>query len=483
MTYRTKILLGFVGLALITNGVLLALMYVQARQSLVGQMQSTVLSIANTTAALIDIDRYQQIRERADEDSAAYQDLERYLRRARDANRRQDVRVQYIYTIAPNTENPKAAHFVVDAEEEGENKSRFGEAYKADDAAGLDFDAAQASRRFVHDQWGTWLTALVPIRDRSGKSIGLLGADVDAPGRGGTVAAAAGERAWRPCCSRLCLAVGLAVVESRRVTRPLTVVCDAVRAVGQGKLDTRVDIEGSDEFAELAAAINEMVVGLRQREDLRSTLVRYVSREVADDILASGKMAEIKGERRKITVLFADVRGFTSLSENMSPEEVVSFLNEYFDKMIDAIFRYKGTLNKFLGDGLMAMFGAPADDPYQEEHAIRAALEMQQSVQDLRREVPASPRRGVPHRHRHQHRGGGGGQYRVHPADGVHGHWGHRQHRLAPRDQDQGTDGGYSRQRLHARCRAQPLPVQEGHVAPGQGEGRPDPGLLGGGDG
>ena len=382
MTYRTKILLGFVGLALITNGVLLALMYVQARQSLVGQMQSTVLSIANTTAALIDIDRYQQIRERADEDSAAYQDLERYLRRARDANRRQDVRVQYIYTIAPNTENPKAAHFVVDAEEEGENKSRFGEAYKADDAAGLDFDAAQASRRFVRDQWGTWLTALVPIRDRSGKSIGLLGVDVDARDVVGRLQLLL-LSAVAAMLFSLCLAVGLAVVESRRVTRPLTVVCDAVRAVGQGKLDTRVDIEGSDEFAELAGAINEMVVGLRQREDLRSTLVRYVSREVADDILASGKMAEIKGERRKITVLFADVRGFTSLSENMSPEEVVSFLNEYFDKMIDAIFRYKGTLNKFLGDGLMAMFGAPADDPYQEEHAIRAALEMQQSVQDL----------------------------------------------------------------------------------------------------
>jgi adenylate cyclase len=82
--------------------------------------------------------------------------------------------------------------------------------------------------------------------------------------------------------------------------------------------------------------------------------------------------------------LFADVRGFTSLSENMSPEEVVSLLNEYFDKMIDAIFRYKGTLNKFLGDGFMAIFGAPADDPFQEEHAIYAALEMQNGVRELR---------------------------------------------------------------------------------------------------
>jgi adenylate cyclase len=154
--------------------------------------------------------------------------------------------------------------------------------------------------------------------------------------------------------------------------------------VGQGQLKTQVEWKGNDEFSQLANVINEMVVGLRQRENLKHTLVRYVSREVADEILASGKMAELKSERRKITVLFADVRGFTSLSESLSPEEVVSLLNEYFDKMIDAIFRYKGTLNKFLGDGFMAIFGAPADDHYQEEHAICAALEMQESVRELR---------------------------------------------------------------------------------------------------
>jgi adenylate cyclase len=176
----------------------------------------------------------------------------------------------------------------------------------------------------------------------------------------------------------------VATLAARRLTKPLTAVCDAVRQVGQGDLNTQIAWKSNDEFSQLATAINEMVVGLRQRENLKLTLVRYVSREVADDILKSGKMAELKSERRKITVLFADVRGFTSLSENMSPEEIVGLLNEYFDKMIDAIFRYKGTLNKFLGDGFMAMFGAPADDPYQEEHAIRAALEMQASVSELR---------------------------------------------------------------------------------------------------
>jgi adenylate cyclase len=383
MKYRTKVSIGLVALALMTNGVLLALVYYQARTSLVKQMETTVVSIADTAAALINVDRYLQIRVRADEDSPDYREIEAYLRRVRDTNRRQDVRLKYLYIIAQDTKNPKAAHFVVEAEEEGVDKSHFGEAFKSIDVSTLDFDAVYVPKGFVKDQWGSWLTALAPIRDRTGTSVGLLGADINAEDVLG--------RLRRLLLSGIAammlsvgLAVGVAVVASRRLTQPLTVIGQAVRSVGLGHLNTQVEWRSNDEFAQLASAINEMVAGLRQRENLKLTLVRYVSREVADEILASGKMAELKSERRKITVLFADVRGFTSLSENMSPEEVVSLLNEYFDKMIDAIFRYKGTLNKFLGDGFMAIFGAPADDPFQEEHAIYAALEMQNGVRELR---------------------------------------------------------------------------------------------------
>ena len=95
MKYSTKVSLGLVALALLTNGVLLTLLYYEARESLMQQMRSTALSVASTTAALLDVDRYLEIRGRADEDSPAYHDVERYLRRARDANRRQDVRFKY----------------------------------------------------------------------------------------------------------------------------------------------------------------------------------------------------------------------------------------------------------------------------------------------------------------------------------------------------------------------------------------------------
>jgi adenylate cyclase len=122
---------------------------------------------------------------------------------------------------------------------------------------------------------------------------------------------------------------------------------------------------------------------LREREMVKSAFARYVSRQVMDSVLSSGRSPVLHGDRCKVTVLFCDVRGFTSLSENMPPEEVVLLLNEYFEHMVDAIMRHGGTLDKFLGDGLMALFGAPLDDPYQEEHAIRAALEMQACLAKL----------------------------------------------------------------------------------------------------
>jgi adenylate cyclase len=76
----------------------------------------------------------------------------------------------------------------------------------------------------------------------------------------------------------------------------------------------------------------------------------------------------LSGRRRKITILFTDIRQFTNLSEKMPPEHVVSILNEYFENMIDTIFKYQGTLDKFLGDGMMVEFGAPLEDSMQEMH-------------------------------------------------------------------------------------------------------------------
>jgi class 3 adenylate cyclase len=114
-----------------------------------------------------------------------------------------------------------------------------------------------------------------------------------------------------------------------------------------------------------------------------SSIERYVPYKVVESILHSPESPTLKGERRKLTVLVSDLRGFCKIAESRQPEEVVTFLNRCCEVMSDVIERHGGTLDKFVGDGMMATFGSPNDDPYQEERAVKAALELQEKISEL----------------------------------------------------------------------------------------------------
>jgi adenylate cyclase len=109
---------------------------------------------------------------------------------------------------------------------------------------------------------------------------------------------------------------------------------------------------------------------------------RYMSKEVADQVLAAGEL-ELGGKEQKVTVMFSDVRSFTTISEALGPRETVSLLNEYFTEMVDAIFQHGGILDKYMGDGIMALFGAPLVGPYDADNAIAVADEMMQRMAGL----------------------------------------------------------------------------------------------------
>ena len=118
-----------------------------------------------------------------------------------------------------------------------------------------------------------------------------------------------------------------------------------------------------------------------QREKRR--LSRYFSPDVIKEILATRKEASLAGSRRRVTVLFSDIRGFTSLSERLAPEEVVEMLREYLTVMTEIVFRHGGTVDKYIGDAIMALYGAPFDQPDHAEQAVRTALEFQEQVKVL----------------------------------------------------------------------------------------------------
>jgi adenylate cyclase len=110
---------------------------------------------------------------------------------------------------------------------------------------------------------------------------------------------------------------------------------------------------------------------------------QYVSKDVYERLVANPSLARLGGQRREMTVLFSDIRGFTTVSERGEPEEIVKLLNEYFTCMVDIVFRHRGTVDKFVGDMVMALFGAPLDDPAHADHAVDAALEMVTELQRL----------------------------------------------------------------------------------------------------
>lgn len=137
-----------------------------------------------------------------------------------------------------------------------------------------------------------------------------------------------------------------------------------------------------------AAALSEYLREKKSREQTVRIFNRFLDPRVVDSLVAQGETPQsLSGQAREITVLFSDIRGFTTLSEKRSPEEIVSLLNRYFSLQVEIIFRHGGTLDKFIGDAIMAFWGAPQDDKHHAEHAVAAALEMEQTLLRFRTEL------------------------------------------------------------------------------------------------
>lgn len=131
------------------------------------------------------------------------------------------------------------------------------------------------------------------------------------------------------------------------------------------------------------AMANEMLQDeLRRESALKANLLRQVSPRVAEQLL-SGNTLQVSGERSEVTILYSDIRGFTNLSRGLEPIEVVGVLNDYFNRLIPIIFAHNGTVDKYIGDAILAVFGSPKPDPNQHENAVRAALDMQAAMAEL----------------------------------------------------------------------------------------------------
>ena len=176
------------------------------------------------------------------------------------------------------------------------------------------------------------------------------------------------------------LAAGLSVVVAKSVSEPLTRVKEAMNAVRAGNLDVRVPVVSNDEIGQMSDGFNRMVQERQEVDAITDTFGRYVSREVVEEILKSPGGVDLSGEMRDITILVADLRGFTSIAESLEPRKVLELINRFLQRMTDIIMRHQGTIDEFTGDGILVFFGAPR---LLEDHSARAvvcALEMQEAM-------------------------------------------------------------------------------------------------------
>lgn len=183
----------------------------------------------------------------------------------------------------------------------------------------------------------------------------------------------------------LSVAIVLIFLFSMTLTGPIEVLATLVRMVSKGNFDIKASekIKGwvEDEVHDLAHAFDSMTEGLKERDKVKNLFSKFHGSSVAEDLIKND--VGVGGQNKEVTVFFSDIRGFTAFSENRSPEEVVEMLNEYFEIMVGIINRHHGVVDKFIGDAIMAVWGAPHTTETDTQNALMACLEMRVALVDL----------------------------------------------------------------------------------------------------
>ena len=173
------------------------------------------------------------------------------------------------------------------------------------------------------------------------------------------------------------------------ITGPVLRLLEGTREVEAGRLDRSIDVTTRDEIGQLSVAFNRMIERLRQNQRVRETFGRYIDPRIAESLLSETATAAAEGQRRVMTVMFCDMKGFTALSEGVTPQGLVKIMNRYLSSMSEPIHAHRGIIDKYIGDAIMAYWGPPfIEGAEQAKGACSAAIDMIGRLASLRTELP-----------------------------------------------------------------------------------------------
>ncbi len=379
----------FVAVTLLGIGVVGVLIYQQQKREVEETLGTFLLNIARTGVLLIDPALHAEVEATLRQDSEAYRRLRATLAAIQDENRVETP----IYTLTGFEPAARRARFMVTSRGPG----LPGEVYDLVPALleplGRAFREGVATRTPVYDnEHGTWITAFAPVRDARGRVRTVLDVDYRV---NVYLERLAGLRHTVLGISLLgglvALAAGLLL--ARRITGPVSELTRGVARVAGGDLSQPLPVSSHDEVGHLTEAFNAMLEGLRQRDFIRDAFGRYVSPEVARTLLESPEGLRLGGEKRDVTILMSDLRGYSRWVEESDPVVVVQVLNDYLARMTEIINEHNGTINEFIGDAIFAIFGAPLAHPDHPGGAAACALAMQRAMEEVNRLNAA---RGLP---------------------------------------------------------------------------------------
>ena len=375
--FHFRLTLAYGGAVMLTIGLLVYLFYTLWSHSEIEALQRRLTAIAGALSQTIDADEIDKFPVEYDQMSPLHQQLLRqfeYLAQT-------DADVESIYILRP-TSVPTELRFFVDYSKSEQGKP--GEMYSAEDTPILlkGFTKTVVEDQPYQDKFGITLSAYAPLTSSTGERVGLVGVDVKSVRlqlmRSNVLVASA-----------VILLVSVAVIAlvsyavARSIREPLVRLILGTGAVARGNLDVRLRLRRADEFGLLGKYFDKMAEELKERQTIRDLFGRYLSEDVARSLLSTTQNIELGGQEVVVTVLFCDLRDYTTISERLSPMQMVSMINEYLGVMNVVIDRHNGCVIEFLGDGILAVFGAPQSYAEHAEMGVRCAVAMREALQGL----------------------------------------------------------------------------------------------------